>query len=229
MTNERTQTAARDTRERASHQGECTHGAPAAASSAQAAQAPANSAQAAQTATSCAPSVPHNVNKQLPCLLRAEHLGIKHLSGKEFWDVSLRVAPHQILALSGEHGTGKTALLLSLAGVMRTTHGSIHIMELPAQHYRSTLRISSGRMHARRTRSCELRASRTSARELRASCTNSHKLRAIRSPQRKQAAPLPAARRASGHQTPVWQGILGRVAARCSPSNTCAFRRARNG
>lgn len=162
MTNEQTQSVPQDTIERDFHQGThtCTRqgsndtaqGAQPAqaphatqsASSAQATQAAASTVQTTQAAAKSVHSVPHNVNKQLPCLLRAEHLGIKHLSGKEFWDVSLRVAPHQILALSGEHGTGKTALLLSLAGVMRTTHGSIHIMELPAQHYRSTLRCYTG-------------------------------------------------------------------------------------
>ena len=143
MTNERTQTAARDTQERASHQGVRPH-TPQSASAAQAAQTSTSSAQAAQTATSCAPSVPQSKNTQLPCLLRADHLGIKHISGKAFWDVSLHVSPHQILAISGEHGTGKTALLLSLAGVMRTTHGSVHIMDVPLRHYRSIPRCYTG-------------------------------------------------------------------------------------
>lgn len=134
MTNERTQTAARDTITCSSHEGTRPH-------TPQVANAP---AQGAQAAASSAPSAPQSENTQLPCLLCAEHLGIKHLSGKAFWDVSLRVYPHQILALSGEQGTGKTALLLSLAGVMRTTHGSIHIMDLPMQQYRSMLRCYTG-------------------------------------------------------------------------------------
>lgn len=162
MTNERTQSVPQDTIERDFHQGTHTRTQqvsndtaqgvqPAqaphtmhSASSAQGAQAATSCAQSAKPAAKCATSVPQSINTQLPCLLRAEHLGIKHLSGKEFWDVSLRVAPHQIFALSGEHGTGKTALLLSLAGVMRTTHGSIHIMDLPVQHYRSILRCYAG-------------------------------------------------------------------------------------
>ena len=144
MTNTRTQSAARNTNEHASHQDERTPGAPAPETCTQAAQAPASSAQGAQPATSCAPSVPQSENTQLPCLLRADHLGIKHISGKAFWDVSLHVSPHQILAISGEHGTGKTALLLSLAGVMRTTHGSVHIMDVPLRHYRSIPRCYTG-------------------------------------------------------------------------------------
>lgn len=162
MTNEQTQSVPQDTIERDFHQGThtCTRqgsndtaqGAQPAqaphatqsASSAQATQAAASTVQTTQAAAKSVHSVPQNVNTQLPYLLRADHLGIKHISGKAFWDVSLRVSPHQILALSGEHGTGKTALLLSLAGVMRTTHGSIHIMELPVQHYRSMLRCYTG-------------------------------------------------------------------------------------
>lgn len=162
MTNERTQSVPQDTIERDFHQGTHTRTQqvsndtaqgvqPAqaphvtqSASSAQGVQPAASTAQSAKPAAKCAQSVPQSVNTQIPCLLRAEHLGIKHLTGKAFWDMSLRVTPHQILALSGEHGTGKTALLLSLAGVMRTTHGSIHIMDLPMQHYRSILRCYTG-------------------------------------------------------------------------------------
>lgn len=162
MTNEQTQSVSQDTIERDFHQGThtCTRQgsndtaqgaqpvqaphATQSASSAQATQAAASTVQTTQAAAKSVHSVPQNVNTQLPYLLRADHLGIKHISGKAFWDVSLRVSPHQILALSGEHGTGKTALLLSLAGVMRTTHGSIHIMELPVQHYRSMLRCYTG-------------------------------------------------------------------------------------
>ena len=152
MTNEQTQSVPQDTIERDFHQGThtCTRqGSNDTVQGAQPVQAPhatqsASSAQTTQAAAKSVHSVPQNVNTQLPYLLRADHLGIKHISGKAFWDVSLRVSPHQILALSGEHGTGKTALLLSLAGVMRTTHGSIHIMELPVQHYRSMLRCYTG-------------------------------------------------------------------------------------
>lgn len=144
MTNTRTQSAARNTNEHASHQDERTPGAPAPETCTQAAQAPASSAHSAQSAARYAPSVPQSKNTQLPCLLRADHLGIKHISGKAFWDVSLHVSPHQILAISGEHGTGKTALLLSLAGVMRTTHGSVHIMDVPLRHYRSIPRCYTG-------------------------------------------------------------------------------------
>ncbi len=62
-------------------------------------------------------------------LIEAKELGLKRFRKSPFWDVSLKVTPHQIVAISGEHGSGKSALLLALSGYMKFTNGTLTIAD----------------------------------------------------------------------------------------------------
>lgn len=62
-------------------------------------------------------------------LIEAKELGLKIFRKSPFWDVSLKVTPHQIVAISGEHGSGKSALLLALSGYMKFTNGTLTIAD----------------------------------------------------------------------------------------------------
>lgn len=63
-------------------------------------------------------------------LLEAKNLGLKKFKRSPFWDISLKVEPHQIVAISGEHGSGKSALLLTLSGYMKFTTGTLSISDM---------------------------------------------------------------------------------------------------
>ena len=79
-------------------------------------------------------------------LLKAEELGLRRFSGSPFWGISLSVTPHQIIAVSGEHGSGKSALLLTLAGYMKFTSGKLRIGDavLPRERKRSRRYVGLG-------------------------------------------------------------------------------------
>lgn len=61
--------------------------------------------------------------------LQAENLGLKRFRKFAFCNISLSVKPHQIIAISGEHGSGKSALLLTLSGYMKFTDGTLRICD----------------------------------------------------------------------------------------------------
>ena len=63
-------------------------------------------------------------------LIEAKELGLKRFTRTPFWNVSLKVKPHEIVAISGEHGSGKSALLLTLSGYMKFTSGMLKIADL---------------------------------------------------------------------------------------------------
>ena len=67
-------------------------------------------------------------------LIEAKELGLQKLRKSPFWDVSLSVKPHQIVAISGEHGSGKSALLLVLSGYMKFTSGTLTIVDASLPH-----------------------------------------------------------------------------------------------
>lgn len=79
-------------------------------------------------------------------LLDAQNLGIKRIAGSPFWDVSLRVVSHEIIAISGAHRSGRSALLLTLSGYMKFTHGSLKIVdaELPRERKKSRRYVGLG-------------------------------------------------------------------------------------
>lgn len=57
----------------------------------------------------------------------AEGLGLKTPMGTPYWNVSAEVPLGTLLAVTGVHGAGKTPLLMTLAGRMRFTKGSLVI------------------------------------------------------------------------------------------------------
>ncbi|EPI57291.1 ATP-binding cassette domain-containing protein [Gardnerella vaginalis] len=79
-------------------------------------------------------------------LIEAKELGLKKFRKSPFWNVSLKVKPHEIVAISGEHGSGKSALLLALSGYMKFTNGTLKIanLNLPADTKESRQYVGLG-------------------------------------------------------------------------------------
>ncbi|WP_421777173.1 ATP-binding cassette domain-containing protein [Gardnerella sp. DNF01180P] len=84
--------------------------------------------------------------KDSKTLLEAKELGLKRFRRTPFWDVSLKVEAHQIVAISGEHGSGKSALLLALSGYMKFTNGTLTIADatLPSDFHESRQYVGLG-------------------------------------------------------------------------------------
>jgi ABC-type multidrug transport system ATPase subunit len=57
----------------------------------------------------------------------ARELGVGGARGAVFAGVELAAAPGQLVAIAGPGGSGRTSLLLTLAGRMRPTHGSAEV------------------------------------------------------------------------------------------------------
>ncbi|MGI8328900.1 ATP-binding cassette domain-containing protein [Actinomadura scrupuli] len=76
--------------------------------------------------------------------VEATGLSLKAARGWVYRDVDLSVSPGRLVALAGEAGTGRTALLLTLGGRMRPTAGRARIggHELPAE-MRAVQRIAA--------------------------------------------------------------------------------------
>jgi ABC-2 type transport system ATP-binding protein len=60
-------------------------------------------------------------------VVRARGLGVRTRRGWVFRDVDLEAAPGELVALTGPAASGRTSLLLSLAGYFRTTQGSVEL------------------------------------------------------------------------------------------------------
>ena len=58
-------------------------------------------------------------------LLRIEGLSVPRGGRPVLHDVTLEVAPGQVTALLGPNGTGKSTLVLAVAGVLRATAGRV--------------------------------------------------------------------------------------------------------
>lgn len=84
---------------------------------------PASSAPAAGR-TSAASSA--SANDAEPFII-AEGLGLRSPLGKPFTDVNLRIPLGSFVAVTGEHGAGKTPLILTLAGRMKFNRGSLTV------------------------------------------------------------------------------------------------------
>ncbi|MBF9309025.1 ATP-binding cassette domain-containing protein [Gardnerella sp. Marseille-QA0894] len=84
--------------------------------------------------------------KDSKTLLEAKELGLQRFRRTPFWDVSLKVEAHQIVAISGEHGSGKSALLLALSGYMKFTNGTLTIADatLPSDFHESRQYVGLG-------------------------------------------------------------------------------------
>ena len=84
--------------------------------------------------------------KDSKMLLEAKELGLQRFRRTPFWDVSLKVEAHQIVAISGEHGSGKSALLLALSGYMKFTNGTLTIADatLPSDFKESRQYVGLG-------------------------------------------------------------------------------------
>ncbi|HWC81488.1 MAG TPA: ATP-binding cassette domain-containing protein [Pseudonocardiaceae bacterium] len=64
-----------------------------------------------------------------PPLLLAEGLGLRGGRGWVYRDVTLRVPPGGLAAVSGPAGSGRSMLLLTLAGRAKPTEGSVRVAE----------------------------------------------------------------------------------------------------
>ncbi len=58
-------------------------------------------------------------------VVSARGLGVRTGRGWVFRDVDLDVAPGELVALTGDAGSGRTSLLLALGGYFKTTHGTL--------------------------------------------------------------------------------------------------------
>lgn len=75
-------------------------------------------------------------------IISARNLELKNLIGKPYSKVSLDVKQGEVFAIRGRNGSGKTALLLTLAGRMLFTGGTLEILG-----YKMPLR--AGKVHQR--------------------------------------------------------------------------------
>jgi len=58
-------------------------------------------------------------------VLRVDHLDAGYGDTQVLWDVSLEVAPGEIVAIIGSNGAGKSTLLGALSGLVKTWSGSV--------------------------------------------------------------------------------------------------------
>ncbi|RFU38463.1 ATP-binding cassette domain-containing protein [Actinomadura logoneensis] len=61
----------------------------------------------------------------MEAVLAADGLGVRTRRGPVFSGVTVRAAPGEVLAVSGPGGSGRTSLLLTLAGRMRPADGAL--------------------------------------------------------------------------------------------------------
>ncbi len=74
----------------------------------------------------------------------AEGLGLRSPLGKPFSDVNLRVPLGSFVAVTGEHGAGKTPLILTLAGRMKFNRGSLTVGGYKLPHGGGKVRRMAG-------------------------------------------------------------------------------------
>ncbi|MEA5019256.1 MAG: ATP-binding cassette domain-containing protein [Gordonibacter sp.] len=80
-------------------------------------------------------SLPNMPDVEKRPYISARNLELKTYQGYAYRGIDLDVAPGQVAAVRGHNGSGKTALLLTLAGRMKSTAGSLVVggFELPRQ------------------------------------------------------------------------------------------------
>lgn len=74
----------------------------------------------------------------------ARNLGLKELHQRAYEDINLDLKKSRLTALCAEKGSGKTELLLSLAGRMRPTSGSLEVAGYALPRQASAVRRLSG-------------------------------------------------------------------------------------
>jgi branched-chain amino acid transport system ATP-binding protein len=76
--------------------------------------------------------------------LECEQLCVGYGGIQTVHDVSLAVAPGEVVSILGPNGAGKTTTLLALSGVMRRMHGSVQICGAPVRGGRPYLAARNG-------------------------------------------------------------------------------------
>ncbi len=102
----------------------------ASASNAPAAQAAAGKEVRAAAASGTPAAVSSTADRESAAaepFIVAEGLGLRSPLGKPFSDVNLKVPLGSFVAVTGEHGAGKTPLILTMAGRMKFNRGSLTV------------------------------------------------------------------------------------------------------
>ena len=78
--------------------------------------------------------------------IRARGLGLKTYAGYAYREVDVDVHKGELVAVRGRNGSGKTALLLTLAGRMKQTEGTLNVgeFELPRQRSKAERHVGLG-------------------------------------------------------------------------------------
>ncbi|GAA2603330.1 ATP-binding cassette domain-containing protein [Actinomadura fulvescens] len=86
--------------------------------------------------------------------VEAENLGVRTHRGWIYSDVTLLACPGDVVAVAGPGGSGRTSLLLTVAGRMRPSAGSLRVCGLPLP--RSAAKVRAKAAVARLTGAAEL-------------------------------------------------------------------------
>lgn len=83
-------------------------------------------------------------NKGLEAFIVAHDLELKTLAGYAYRGVNLEVQRGEVLAVRGRNGSGKTALLLTLAGRMKSTGGTLQVGGIDLPRHRAKIQRRVG-------------------------------------------------------------------------------------
>ncbi len=89
------------------------------------------------------PAQGQSIQAQQP-LVVARGLGRRSIRGVPYQNIDLDIMPGTVTALVGENGSGKTALLLTLAGSMESNQGTLEVGGYPLPRKRRKVRKISG-------------------------------------------------------------------------------------
>jgi branched-chain amino acid transport system ATP-binding protein len=80
-------------------------------------------------------------------MLMVEHLAVFYGDVQALWDVSLQVAPGEIVTLIGANGAGKTTTLNTLSGLLRPRSGSLLFQQRDLQREPPHRIVEAGLVH----------------------------------------------------------------------------------